>query len=126
MSEPELFAPKPFPAEGQLSSKPYTQLDRNVVSMLAPHKHQGTFFLFFWMTRGYPPRPPSPLLQDILNHILNDIEIVMGQIGAALAKKASKKKKKKKKKGGNSKEIKAWNFLFNMAIDTALCLFTSS
>ncbi|CAG06824.1 unnamed protein product [Tetraodon nigroviridis] len=32
---------------------------------------------------------------DILNHILNDIEIVMGQVGAALAKKAAKKKKKK-------------------------------
>ncbi|TWW62124.1 Epidermal growth factor receptor kinase substrate 8-like protein 3 [Takifugu flavidus] len=62
VSEPELIAPKEEEPFGQLSSKPYTQLDRNV---------------------------------DILNHILNDIEIVMGQIGAALAKKASKKKKKK-------------------------------
>eukprot|EP00066_Takifugu_rubripes_P022938 XP_011612204.1 PREDICTED: epidermal growth factor receptor kinase substrate 8-like protein 3 [Takifugu rubripes] len=70
VSEPELIAPKEEEPFGQLSSKPYTQLDRNV---------------------------------DILNHILNDIEIVMGQIGAALAKKASKKKKKK---GGNFKEIK--------------------
>lgn len=43
------------------------------------------------------------LLQDILNHILNDIEIVMGQVGAALAKKTTKKKKKK---GGNSKTSK--------------------
>lgn len=56
-----------------------------------------------------PPPSPSRCLQDILNHILNDIEIVMGQIGAALAKKASKKKKKK---GGNFKEIKAWSFFF--------------
>lgn len=43
------------------------------------------------------------LLQDILNHILNDIEIIMGQIGAALVKKTSKKKNKK---GGNSKKSK--------------------
>lgn len=47
------------------------------------------------------------LFQDILNHILNDIEIIVGQIGAALAKKASKKKKKK---GGNG-EIKACSLI---------------
>lgn len=43
------------------------------------------------------------LSQDILNHILNDIEIIMGQVGAALAKKATKKKKKK---GGKPKRSK--------------------
>ena len=51
--------------------------------------HFPAFFFFF--------------LQDILNHILNDLEIIMGKVGAALAQKASKKKKKK---GENSKKSK--------------------
>uniref|UniRef100_A0A3B4ZRV6 EPS8-like 3a n=1 Tax=Stegastes partitus TaxID=144197 RepID=A0A3B4ZRV6_9TELE len=38
------------------------------------------------------------ILQDILNHILGDIEIFMGQVAAAEAKNAKKKKKKKKGK----------------------------
>uniref|UniRef100_A0A3Q3KA21 SH3 domain-containing protein n=1 Tax=Monopterus albus TaxID=43700 RepID=A0A3Q3KA21_MONAL len=40
-----------------------------------------------------------PFLQDILNHVLSDIEIFMGQIAAVVAKTAKKKMKKKKKKG---------------------------
>ncbi|TKS71767.1 Epidermal growth factor receptor kinase substrate 8-like protein 3 [Collichthys lucidus] len=36
---------------------------------------------------------------DILNHILGDIEIFIGQVSAVVAKNAKKKKKKKKKKG---------------------------
>lgn len=36
---------------------------------------------------------------DILNHVLSDIEIFMGQIAAVVAKTAKKKMKKKKKKG---------------------------
>lgn len=39
-------------------------------------------------------------LQDMLNHILRDIEIFMGQLAAAEAKNAKKKKTKKKKKKG--------------------------
>lgn len=37
----------------------------------------------------------SLFLQDILNHIFNDVEIFMGQIAAATAKNAKKKKKNK-------------------------------
>lgn len=106
VSEPEPIAPKEEEPFGQLSTKPYTQLDRNVVSVLALHKHESTFS----SVSGSSVVIPHPwCLQDILNHILNDIEIIMGQIGAALAKKASKKKKKK---GGNLKEIKAWSIFF--------------
>lgn len=39
-------------------------------------------------------------LQDMLNHILSDIEIFMGQLAAAEAKNAKKKKTKKKKQKG--------------------------
>uniref|UniRef100_A0A3B5KTA6 Uncharacterized protein n=1 Tax=Xiphophorus couchianus TaxID=32473 RepID=A0A3B5KTA6_9TELE len=38
-------------------------------------------------------------VQDILNHIITDVEIFMGKISAADAKNAKKKKKKKKGKG---------------------------
>lgn len=38
-------------------------------------------------------------IQDILNHIITDIEIFMGKVSAAEAKNGKKKKKKKKKKG---------------------------
>ena len=38
-------------------------------------------------------------LQDILNHILNDVEIFMGKIAALEAKSTKKNKKKKKGKG---------------------------
>uniref|UniRef100_A0A8C2XFZ6 EPS8 signaling adaptor L3a n=1 Tax=Cyclopterus lumpus TaxID=8103 RepID=A0A8C2XFZ6_CYCLU len=37
-------------------------------------------------------------LQDILNHLLSDIEIFMGKVAAVVAKNAKKKKKKKKGK----------------------------
>lgn len=81
--EPKVFAPEEEEPL-QPSSKPYTQLEGRVVSVL---------------TRVEGPAASAvlhlSLLQDILNHILNDIEIVMGQVGAALAKKAAKKKKKK-------------------------------
>uniref|UniRef100_A0A3Q3XCP6 PTB domain-containing protein n=1 Tax=Mola mola TaxID=94237 RepID=A0A3Q3XCP6_MOLML len=40
------------------------------------------------------------LLQDILNHILSDMEIFMVQVGAALDKKGKKKKMKRKQKKG--------------------------
>uniref|UniRef100_A0A3Q2SWE1 EPS8 signaling adaptor L3a n=1 Tax=Fundulus heteroclitus TaxID=8078 RepID=A0A3Q2SWE1_FUNHE len=40
-----------------------------------------------------------PSFQDILNHIVTDIEIFMGKISAAEAKHGKKKKKKKKGKG---------------------------
>lgn len=36
------------------------------------------------------------LLQDILNHILGDIEIFVGQLSAVAAQSAKKKKKSKK------------------------------
>lgn len=38
-------------------------------------------------------------VQDILNHIITDVEIFMGKISAADAKNGKKKKKKKKGKG---------------------------
>lgn len=38
-------------------------------------------------------------LQDILNHIVTDVEIFMGQVAAVAAKNTKKKKKKKKGKG---------------------------
>lgn len=41
------------------------------------------------------------LLQDILNHILGDVEIFMGKISAILAKNGKKKKRKKKGTGIN-------------------------
>ncbi|XP_044077080.1 epidermal growth factor receptor kinase substrate 8-like protein 3 isoform X2 [Siniperca chuatsi] len=46
------------------------------------------------------PRPYTELDRnvDILNHILSDIEIFMGQVAAVVAKNAKKKKKKKKGK----------------------------
>uniref|UniRef100_H3DAX3 EPS8 signaling adaptor L3a n=1 Tax=Tetraodon nigroviridis TaxID=99883 RepID=H3DAX3_TETNG len=57
---------------------------------------------------------------DILNHILNDIEIVMGQVGAALAKKAAKKKKKK---GARKKKVpKKSNYSMPTATEFASCL----
>uniref|UniRef100_A0A3B3UGX6 EPS8 signaling adaptor L3a n=1 Tax=Poecilia latipinna TaxID=48699 RepID=A0A3B3UGX6_9TELE len=40
-----------------------------------------------------------PSVQDILNHIVTDVEIFMGKISAAEAKSGKKKKKKKKGKG---------------------------
>lgn len=40
-------------------------------------------------------------LQDILNHILSDLEIFMGKVAAVVAKNAKKKKKKKKGKGSS-------------------------
>ncbi|XP_060925209.1 epidermal growth factor receptor kinase substrate 8-like protein 3 [Limanda limanda] len=45
-----------------------------------------------------PPRPYTEVDRsvDILNHILSNIEIFMGQVSAVLAKKAKKKKKKGK------------------------------
>ncbi|KAM4740164.1 epidermal growth factor receptor kinase substrate 8-like protein 3 [Anableps anableps] len=48
-----------------------------------------------------PPRPYTELDRnvDILNHIITDVEIFMGKISAAEAKKGKKKKKKKKGKG---------------------------
>ncbi|XP_040014695.1 epidermal growth factor receptor kinase substrate 8-like protein 3 [Xiphias gladius] len=48
----------------------------------------------------HPPRPYTELDRsvDILNHILSDIEIFMGQVAAAAAKNAKKKKKRKKGK----------------------------
>ncbi|KAM4588709.1 epidermal growth factor receptor kinase substrate 8-like protein 3 [Odontesthes bonariensis] len=50
-----------------------------------------------------PPSPPRPYTEfdrnvDIFNHILNDIEIFMVQVAAAVAKNTKKKKKKKKGK----------------------------
>ncbi|XP_073323791.1 epidermal growth factor receptor kinase substrate 8-like protein 3 [Pagrus major] len=55
-----------------------------------------------FITEEEPLSPPSRYTEldrdvDILNHILNDIEIFMGQIAAVEAKNAKKKKKKKKK-----------------------------
>ncbi|XP_070759277.1 epidermal growth factor receptor kinase substrate 8-like protein 3 [Enoplosus armatus] len=47
-----------------------------------------------------PPRPYTELDRnvDLLNHIVSDIEIFMGQVAAVVAKNAKKKKKKKKGK----------------------------
>ncbi|XP_068598192.1 epidermal growth factor receptor kinase substrate 8-like protein 3 [Brachionichthys hirsutus] len=44
-----------------------------------------------------PPRPYTALDRsvDLLNHILNDLEIFMGQVAAAVAKNGRKKKKKR-------------------------------
>lgn len=58
VSEPELTAPKEEEPFGQLSSKPYTQLDRNVVSVLAPHKHESTFFSVSGSSVVTPPPLP--------------------------------------------------------------------
>lgn len=41
-------------------------------------------------------------LQDILNHIFNDVESFMGQIAAATAKNAKRNKKKKNKGNANN------------------------
>lgn len=46
------------------------------------------------------------LLQDILNHILRDIEIFMGHISAVVAKNS--KTKKKKLKGEPENESSYW------------------
>nr|XP_046239765.1 epidermal growth factor receptor kinase substrate 8-like protein 3 isoform X2 [Scatophagus argus] len=53
-----------------------------------------------FMADEEPPPPYKELDRniDILNHILNDLEIFMGQIAAVVAKNANKKKKKKKGK----------------------------
>lgn len=83
----------------QLGSKPYTQLERRVVSVEVAASAAAALVNF-----------SARLFQDILNHILNDIEIIMGQVGAALAKKASKKKKKK----GVNGEMKACNLIIRI------------
>lgn len=95
-SEAKALAPKEEEA-AELSSRPSTQVERRVVSGLALPQLEGQ--QLSWISRG---SFSACLFQDILNHVLNDIEVVMGQVGAALAKKATKKKKN----GGNSKRSK--------------------
>lgn len=63
---------------------------------------QGTCLIVFKRRRHFLLLLSS---QDILNHILSDIEIFMGQIAAAVAKNA--KKKKKKNKGNLGQKMKA-------------------
>uniref|UniRef100_A0A3Q4GTD5 EPS8 signaling adaptor L3a n=1 Tax=Neolamprologus brichardi TaxID=32507 RepID=A0A3Q4GTD5_NEOBR len=66
------------------------------VSVQARKKHNHTVFMF----QCDDVRWLFSFLQDMLNHILSDIEIFMGQLAAAEAKNAKKKKKMKKKQKG--------------------------
>uniref|UniRef100_A0A3Q2UWK4 EPS8 signaling adaptor L3a n=1 Tax=Haplochromis burtoni TaxID=8153 RepID=A0A3Q2UWK4_HAPBU len=66
------------------------------VSVQARKKRNHTVFMF----QCDDVRWLFSFLQDMLNHILRDIEIFMGQLAAAEAKNAKKKKTKKKKKKG--------------------------
>lgn len=126
--ESELFVPEEEEEEPSLQSfttevsrlGTYTELDRNVVSVT---QEISKLYLILWQILFFLNREHSNIvfkrrrrflllsLQDILNHILSDIEIFMGQIAAAVAKNA--KKKKKKNKGNLGQKMKAehyWKF----------------
>uniref|UniRef100_A0A3P9BXH1 EPS8 signaling adaptor L3a n=1 Tax=Maylandia zebra TaxID=106582 RepID=A0A3P9BXH1_9CICH len=70
------------------------------VSVQARKKRNHTVFMF--QCDDVRVRWLFSFLQDMLNHILRDIEIFMGQLAAAEAKNAKKKKTKKKKKKGKA------------------------
>uniref|UniRef100_A0A674HT68 EPS8 signaling adaptor L3 n=1 Tax=Taeniopygia guttata TaxID=59729 RepID=A0A674HT68_TAEGU len=54
-------------------------------------------------SRSHPAHPPSPHPQEILNHVLRDLERFMGRLKAALSSASAKKKPKKPgRKGGGS------------------------
>lgn len=119
-STPRQEAPSPqfFTAEEDMMppTRPYTELDRNVVSGLrlkgicANCVRSATRFagiMFGHMQEKQNTDLFFSFFQDLLNHTLGDIEIFAGQVAAVVAKNAKKKKKMKKGKGNSMKQVKA-------------------
>ncbi|XP_035517490.1 epidermal growth factor receptor kinase substrate 8-like protein 3 [Morone saxatilis] len=100
-SEPkeEMFAVDPMP---QWLAPDYEEDDVHEPEQFVPQEEEEVPLPQTFTTEEEPPsqRPYTELDRnvDILNHILGDIEIFMGQVAAVVAKNAKKKKKKKKGK----------------------------
>lgn len=125
--EPELVVPQrgeeedevPSPPqsinkeEPHSTSRPYTDLDRNVVSACDTVGYEYVFHNFGTIYRKRIVVNDFFLsLQDILNHVLSDIEIFMAKVTAIVAKNTKKKKKKKKGKGNLVQKIKEYTRLY--------------
>lgn len=61
--------------------------------------------------------------QDILNHIVSDIEIFMGKVATVVAKN-SKKKKKKKGKGNSRQTYMEGHYIENVISRDGLIIYT--